>query len=304
MQIKTAEFITTSGNFQLKEVDFKEPDLKAGQVLIKQSLVSLDEYAYQEKKALAGLGEVLMTGSGITWLKKGDKICYFNNPHSFTNYRVVSHETLLKIPDFLSQEESLGLFIRGFIAHMLTVRTIIVRQGMRLIIDNIDSPTGAIIGWFAKERGASFIVGINYSYSNTAISGVDLILDAKDPQLENKLFESSQDGYHIYFSGGVNNIDFSLIAKNIIPIGVIVDSFGTITNLDLLLLGEKSLFYTRPQLIHYKSIRSEMVLTMEDLKERFQIYKPLVEYTILPLEEINIAFTDFPNKNKILLISI
>lgn len=300
MQNQIASFSSTDSKFQFKVENIDNQILQRGEVLIRQSLFSLEEYAYHEKQALAGVGEVVRVGEGITWLKEGDKVFFCTKPQFFASYRVMHHSSVLKVPNFLSLELSLVLFIRGFIAHMLTVRTIIVRDKMKVIVDNIDSPTGSIIGWFAKERGA-FVVGIQQNHST--ISGcADVILQANDPTLSKDLLQNAPNGYHIYFSGGIQNLNFTTISRHILPIGVIVDSFGSIKDFDGKLLGSNSLFYTRPQLKDYKFMREEMVLTFEDLKFRLQAFQPQIVINTIPLAQIDHAFANFAQSNQAFII--
>ena len=301
MQNKVVKFNRETEQFQSSIEKISLELLQPDEVLVKQDLLHLDEYTYKLKKPSGMLGEVMEIGSKVSWLQKGDKVISIAKSDTFSQYKILHHQALMKSPTFAPDELILPLIVRGFIAHMLAVRVIIVREEMRLIVDNIDSPTGTIIGWFAKQRGAK-VLGINHSEKQISHESADWIITTQNPKMLQEINDLMGGAAHIYFSGGLKNIDSTIITEALGPMGVIVDSFASIENFSLDLLTKKSLFFTRPQLEVYKNTRTEIILTLNDLKARFKEYQLPIETAMFTLDNLQVAFESLLQEEKFILI--
>jgi NADPH:quinone reductase-like Zn-dependent oxidoreductase len=301
MQNRVVKFNIDKQQFQFSDEKISPQLMKPDEVLVKQELFNLDEYTYKTKKASGIFGEVLEVGSQVSWLQKGDKVISISKFDSFAAYQILHHQTLFKSPNFTSKHLVLPLIVRGFIAHMLTVRVIIVREGMHVIVDNIDTPTGTIIGWLAKQRGAK-VLGINHSQKEISHESADWIISKSNPQILQQINELMGGVAHIYFTGSLATIDTKIITEALAPMGVIVDSFSSIENFSVDLLTKKALFFTRPQLEIYKSKRTEIILTLKDLETRLKESQPQIEVESFKLDDIQIAFEKAGQNEKCIVI--
>jgi hypothetical protein len=74
--------------------------------------------------------------------------------------------------------------------------------------------------------------------------------------------------------------------------GVIVDHLNVIQNIPTALIAKKSLFFTSPSVIHYKSIRSELVLTVDEIMSIHSKTPFPLEISQHPFDQIDNAFAE------------
>jgi NADPH2:quinone reductase len=311
MQSKVAVFKPEEGVFEIINEQIKDT-LSPDEVLIRQTSISISDIDVVDGKihkltrlGHAAAGEVMKVGDNVTWLNVGDRVVYCAVPGAFCEYRVVNQSTLIKFPDSITKALAPALFYRGCIGHMATARAFIVRGGINALIDNIHNPTNAAIGLFAKQRGA-FVIGITSENSEISQDVCDVVVHSNDQDLKKDIMSATKNiGCHVYYTG-LNPISLEQAVDYLTVSGVIVDHLNVIQNLQTSLIAKKSLFFTAPSILHYKSIRNELVLTADEIiaihsKTPFQC-----DISEFSFEKINEAFREVlsPSSAKAVVLKI
>jgi hypothetical protein len=88
--------------------------------------------------------------------------------------------------------------------------------------------------------------------------------------------------------------------------GVIVDHLNVIQNLQTSLIAKKSLFFTAPSILHYKSIRNELVLTADEIIAIHSKTPFPCDISEFSFEKINEAFREVlsPSSAKAVVLKI
>lgn len=296
MLSKVAIFNSKEGVFSIENETIKEK-LEQDEVLVKQVSVAMIDLDLVEgtKHGIKTLGraaccEVEKVGEVVTWLARGDRVVYFTEPGAFRQYRVIKQEKLCKVPSQISSNAAATLLYFGCIAHMAAARAFIVRGGVNALIENIHSPIASAIGWLAKQRGAR-VIGLSAEKISTP-DVCDFVINPSAEDITKAVFDATKGiGCHVYYSG-LNPLSLGKIVDCLTLSGVIVDHLNVFENLQNDLIAKKSLFFTTPSLLHYKEIRSELVLTIDEIfaiNEKVPLQLEVVDYS---LDRINEAFNE------------
>jgi hypothetical protein len=173
---------------------------------------------------------------------------------------------------------------------MVAVRTFIIRGGNNALIDNIHTATSSVIGWMAKKRGA-FVVGITSAETEISPEVCDVVIRSTGESMVKEALKATKNiGCHVYYPSL-----FPIPADNLCDIitvsGVIVDYLNIIPTIPSAIIAQKSLFYTIPSMIDYKTIRSELILTVDEILIMLNQSSFNIEFAEYSFEKINEAFT-------------
>jgi NADPH2:quinone reductase len=297
MQSKVAIFKPEEGVFEIINEQIKDT-LSPDEVLIRQTSISMSDVDVVDAKfhkltrlGHAAEGEVMKIGDGVTWLNVGDRVVYCAVPGAFCEYRVVNQSTLIKVQDNIAIGLAPALFYRGCVGHMATARAFIVRGGINALVDNIHNPTNAAIGLFAKQRGA-FVIGITSENSEISQDVCDVVVHSNSQDIKKDIMNVTKNiGCHVYYTG-LNPISFEQAVDYLTVSGVIVDHLNIIQDLQTSLIAKKSLFFTAPSILHYKSIRNELVLTADEVMSIHSKTPFQCDISEFSFDKINDAFRE------------
>lgn len=311
MQSKVAIFNPQDNTFEIRSEQIKD-SLDANDVLIRQISVSVSDVDVIDgtihkltRLGHAASGEVLKVGENVTWLKAGDKVAYCTVPGAFCEYRVLDQAVLVKVPETITQTTAPGLLYRGCIGHMATARAFIVRGGINALVDNIHNPTNAAIALFARQRGA-FVVGITSENAEISQDICDVVIHSNNQDIQKDLMKLTKNiGFHVYYAG-LQSIPLDQAVEYLTISGVIVDHLNSIQNLQTSLIANKSLFFTAPSVLHYKSIRSELILTIDEIMSIHSKTPFPSEISEYNFDAINEAFREAlsPSSTKTVVLKI
>jgi D-arabinose 1-dehydrogenase-like Zn-dependent alcohol dehydrogenase len=172
---------------------------------------------------------------------------------------------------------------------MVAVRTFIVREGIIALIDDIHTATSSIIAWMAKKRGA-YIVGITSEKTEIPSSICDVIVRKDSKTLVQDVINGCKGiGAHLYIPS-LNPTPIDQVLQMLTTSAVIVDHIGSMNDISISKLMQKSLFLTAPSVSDYKSLKTELVLTFDEVIAMMQ-EKPLkISFTEYNFDQINEAF--------------
>src|SRR5947207_9317474 len=119
---KAIRFHNTGGPevLQLDEVPAGEPG--PGQARVRHTAIGVNFVDTYQRSGLYPMqlpgvagneaaGVIDAVGSGVSDLKKGDRICYTGLPGSYCDLRVVPADRLVKIPDGISEDQVASMLL-------------------------------------------------------------------------------------------------------------------------------------------------------------------------------------------------
>ena len=279
---------------QLDEVPVAEPG--QGQVRIRHTAIGVNFVDTYQRSGLypmqlpqvagnEGAGVVEAVGSGVSDLKKGDRVAYTGLVGSYCETRVVPADRMVKIPEGISDEQAASMMLKGLTVHYLIHSTYPVKRGETVLWHAAAGGVGTIAcQWLkalgvttigtvgsdekarlAKDHGATHV--INYSRENF-VERVKALTDGKGVPV-------------VYDSVGKSTWEGSIECLR--PRGYLVsfgNASGAVTSFNPGILAQKgSLYLTRPTLASYIAARQELVERSNALFEAVKSGKVKIETT-------------------------
>ncbi len=302
MLSKVVTFNPASSKFFINDMKIDVDNLAPSDVLMRQTAVAINEIDVADglirqfnNLGYSACGEVIKCGEAVKWLMPGDRVVYFDINGAYCDHKVVKSAKLVKVPDQITSNVATAILYRGIVAHMATVRTFIVRDGIQALVDGIDSPTGAVMGWMAKKRGAN-VIGITSSIAAIPPNVCDIVVRTDSKSFVQDTINACKGiGAHLYIPN-LNSTPIDQVIEMLTPSAVIVDHIGCMTNISVSKLMKKSLFLTSPTLRDYKSFRAELVLTFDEVIAMLN-EKPLaISFSEYKFDKINEAFAEVSSR--------
>lgn len=295
---KVAVFDHKSRQFSINDNKIDHENIGSQQVLVRQTVIAINEIDVADGsiRALHNLGytacgEVVKCGDQVNWLQAGDRVAYFSEIGAYCQHRIIDSSKLIKVPDQIDSNVATAVAYRGIIAHMATVRTFIVREGIIALIDEINTVTSSVMGWMAKKRGAH-VVGITSENVQIASNVCDVVIRKDSKNLVQDVINACKGiGAHLYIPS-LNITPMDQVIQMLTPSAVIVDHIGYITDISVSKLMQKSLFLTAPSIVDYKSLRTELVLTFDEVISMMNERPLNISFSQYNLNQINEAFAE------------
>lgn len=255
------------------EVEVGEPG--PGQVLLRQNAIGLnfiDVYhrsgLYQQPTpfipGVEGAGIVEELGSGVDWLKPGDRVAYAGPVGAYAEARLIDADRLVKIPDGISDERAAAAMLQGMTAQMLVRQVHAVQPGETILVHAAAGGVGLILCQWASSLGAT-VIGTVSSDEKAELARAHgcehaIVTSKQDFVREVERITSGAKLPVVYDSVGRDTFMESLDCLR--PRGLMVsfgNASGPVEPFTPLLLSQKgSLFLTRPTLFSYIVTRTEL----------------------------------------------
>jgi len=218
-----------------------------------------------------GAGVVDAVGSGVSGLKKGDRIAYTGLMGSYCESRVVPADRMVKIPEGISDEQAATLMLKGMTVQYLIRRTYTVKKGETVLFHAAAGGVGLFACQWLKALGATVIgtVGSEDKAKLAKAHGCDhAILYNKENFVERvKELTGGKGVPVVYDSVGKTTFDGSLDCLQ--PRGLLVlfgNASGPVPPVNLGVLAQKgSLYVTRPTLVTYIASRADLEATAKEV---------------------------------------
>lgn len=255
-----------------------------GQILIRHTAIGLNFIDVYYRSGLypppGGLplvpgseaaGVVLALGTGVDWLKPGDRIAYAINVGAYSEQRVIAADRVVKVPDGISDEQAAAMMLKGMTAEYLLRRTFPVKAGDTILYHAAAGGVGLILGQWAKHLGAT-VIGTASSADKIELArahGFDHVINYKEQDFVAGVaaLTGGKKCDVVYDSVGADTFPASLDCVR--PLGMFVSfgsSSGPVPPFPISLLAQKgSLFATRPTLFVYNAKREDLVASAEAL---------------------------------------
>jgi len=255
-----------------------------GQILIRHTAIGLNFIDVYHRSGLypppggfplipggEAAGVVLALGTGVNWLKPGDRIAYAVNVGAYSEQRVIAAERVVKVPDGISDEQAAAMMLKGMTAEYLLRRTFAVKAGDTILYHAAAGGVGLILGQWAKHLGAT-VIGTASSADKIELArahGFDHVINYKEQDFVAGVaaLTAGKKCDVVYDSVGADTFPASLDCLR--PLGMFVSfgqSSGPIPPFSMSLLAQKgSLYATRPTLFVYNARREDLVKSAEAL---------------------------------------
>jgi NADPH2:quinone reductase len=259
---------------QYEDVTVGDPG--PGQARIRQTAIGLnfiDTYhrsgLYQLQMpsgiGLEGAGVVEAVGSGVSWLKAGDRVAYAGGPPgAYAELRLVPADRLVKVPQGISDRTAAAMMLKGLTTQYLIRSTYRVQAGQTVLFHAAAGGVGLIACQWLKALGVTVIgtVGSEEKAKLAKAHGCDHTIIYTKENFAERLKEIT-DGKKVpvvYDSVGKDTFMGSLDCLQ--PRGMLVvfgNGSGPVAAFDLNLLAAKgSLYVTRPSLVTYTAKREDL----------------------------------------------
>ena len=280
----------TQGGAELDLQNVSEPKPEADELVIKNIAVGISELDVITREQLIGgifrndqivvgyegVGQVLSVGEKVSGFEPGQKVAYLS-PYAGTcsTYVRAKVEHVVALPDYMQDKLGASIFLRGVLAHALTVRTFIVCDPIKALVHEVGTATGQIVAQFAKARGASMVIGTisqDTQKKEAGATGVcDEIINYHDEDIIQKIGKATGgQGVHVVYDavGSPYILQHSINALSNFGMLVMYNaSVFNIQNLPVLEMAKKSLFASFPVVFQHKQNHKELILSAQDVFE-------------------------------------
>jgi NADPH2:quinone reductase len=270
------------GPENLKYIDLPDPQLKAGEAIVKVEAAGVNFVDVYYRTGLYKVPEspVLLGNEGAgtvteaapdSPIKTGTRVAWAMVRGSYAEYAAVREASLVTIPAGVSFEQAAAVMLQGMTAHYLTRSAFTLKAEQTCLVHAAAGGTGLLIVQLAKIAGARVICTVSTEAKADLARqrGADevILYTKQDFVAEVKRITSGRGLEVVYDSVGSTTFQKSLECLQ--PRGMMVSfgqSSGPVGAIDPLVLSQKgSLFLTRPSLAHYISDRKELEWRASDL---------------------------------------
>ena len=221
---------------------------------------------------LEAAGVVEAVGSGVDWVKPGDRVAYCGGvPGAYSTERVMSADRLVKIPDGVDDVTAATLMLKGLTVQYLFRQTYPLRGGETILFHAAAGGVGLIACQWARALGVTMIgtVGSDAKAELAKAHGCThtIVYTREDFVARTKELTGGKGVPVVYDSIGKDTFPQSLDCLK--PRGMFVSfgaSSGPVAAFNIGLLAQKgSLFATRPTLFSYADTRANLYAMADEM---------------------------------------
>ena len=204
-------------------------------------------------------GEVIKIGNNVKNLKVGDRVAYSFSPPigAYCEVRDFEAQRVVKLPEYISNDVAASILLQGMTVEYLFERLYKLQKNEVFLFHAAAGGVGLIASQWSKSIGAQMIgtVSTNEKSELAKKNGCKFTINYSHEDVhKNVLKLTNNEGVKVVYDGvGKDTFDTSL--KCLKFRGLMVSfgqSSGMVNNVDLhSTFNPKSLYYTRPTLMHY-----------------------------------------------------
>ena len=263
----------------LKYIDYEIPlKIDPDNVRIKQSAIGLNYIDTYHRSGIYPLplplpvcpgleaaGEIIETGNRVRNFKIGDKVCYATTPlGAYCEIRDFPASKTIKIPTGISEDTAASILLKGMTVEYLFERLYKIKKDEFILFHAAAGGVGLIASQWARSVGCKMIGTVSTDEKvNLALeNGCSYVINYNKENVLEKVKEiTNGKGVPVVYDGvGKNTFNLSLESLKIRGLFVSFgQSSGMVPEVDLhKTFNPKSLYYTRPTLMHYTLNRNEL----------------------------------------------
>jgi NADPH2:quinone reductase len=210
-----------------------------------------------------GAGTVQKVGPGVANVKEGDLVAYSSSPGSYAEMAVVPAWRLIKMPQGLDAKAGAAAMLQGMTAHYLCHSTYKVQSGDRVLVHAGAGGVGLLLIQMVKRLGGYVFSTVSTDAKAELARGAGadqvILYTQQDFAAEVKKATDGKGVQAVYDAVGKTTFDKSIscLARR----GYMVlygQASGPVPPIDPRILGNGSLFLTRPGLGDYTTTREEL----------------------------------------------
>jgi NADPH2:quinone reductase len=217
-------------------------------------------------------GVVEAVGTGVDWLKPGDRVAYCGGGlGAYSEVRVMTAAALVRLPDGISDRAAATLMLKGLTVQYLFRQTHKLKAGDTILFHAAAGGVGLIACQWARALGVTMIgtVGSDEKAALAKENGcTHTIVYTRENFVERVKALTGGKGVPVVYDG-VGKDTFPGSLDCISPRGLWVsfgNASGAVPSFDILLLSQKgSLFATRPTLFTHTAKREDLTAMADDL---------------------------------------
>ena len=235
-------------------------------------------------------GVVEEVGIAVTDVSIGDRVCYGSAPgvvEAYATHTVIEQKFLIKIPLDVTDEVAATLMVKGLTANYLLNRTFMVLPDSVILVHAAAGGVGTYLCQLAKFYEAKVIGTVSsdekakWAQDNGCTHP---IVYTREDFVKKTLELTGGKGVPVVYDS-VGKDTFRKSLECLCPLGLLVSygqSSGKVPPFDILELGKKSNFLTRPSLAFYNASRSDLVMAATDVftSIRQNVLKPRITHRI------------------------
>ena len=211
----------------------------------------------------AGIVEAI--GSGVDWVKPGDRVAYCGGPlGAYSEARVIPADRLVKLPEGISERVAATLMLKGLTVQYLFRQTYKLKAGDTMLFHAAAGGVGLIACQWARALGVTTIgtVGSDEKAALATANGcTHTIVYTRENFVERVKALTGGKGVPVVYDG-VGKDTFPASLDCLAPRGLWVsfgNASGAVPPFDLMLLAQKgSLYATRPTLFTHTAKRDDL----------------------------------------------
>jgi NADPH2:quinone reductase len=151
---------------RLEEVDV--PDPGPGQIRLRQTASGLNFVDVQLRRGMLpvrlpavlgneGAGVVEAVGPGVRDLRAGERVAYGMSTGSYATHRLIRADSVVSLPDGISDSTAAAMMLKGLTAHYLTRQAHRVQAGETILVQAAAGGVGMLVSQWAAALGATVI---------------------------------------------------------------------------------------------------------------------------------------------------
>ena len=228
------------------------------------------------------IGVVEAVGEGVSDIRVGDRVGYLLGPlGAYADARVMPAEVLIPLPDAISDRTASTLIMKGMTAQYLFRQVYPLHGGETILYHAAAGGVGLIACQWARAIGVNMI-GVVSSDEKAAVAKANgcshTIVSSREDIVQRVMEITNGKGVPVVFdSVGKDTLQASLACLQ--ERGSLISN-GTSSGpvqIDTRMLASKSLWLTRPAMVHYAKPRSHMLAMAKELFDLVQAGKIVSE---------------------------
>jgi len=256
-------------------------------------------------------GRVEAVGSGVTDLKKGDRVAYAMVRGSYAEYAIVPAAQLVPIPDAVDLASAAAAMLQGMTAHYLLQDSYPVEEGDTVLVHAAAGGMGLLLTQLATRLGAT-VIGTVSTVEKEELAreaGAAHVIRYTETEVAPEVRRlTGGEGVAVVYDGvGKDTFDASLASLRLRGSLVLYGAAsGAVPPFDpQRLQAAGSVFLTRPTLVHHIVTTQELRRRGTDLFGWIQNGLSIRIHDRYPLAEAARAHTDLASRRttgKLLLV--
>ncbi|PPR45901.1 MAG: Quinone oxidoreductase 1 [Alphaproteobacteria bacterium MarineAlpha5_Bin7] len=226
---------------------------------------------------IEGAGEIIALGNKVNNFRIGERVCYANIPlGAYSEIRDFPADKLIKIPNYISNDEAASVLLKGMTVEYLFERLHKIKKDEYILFHAAAGGVGLIACQWARSVGCKMIGTVSTKEKEKLAleNGCSYVINYKNENVVERINEiTNGKGVKVVYDGvGKETFDISLECLSLR--GLLVSfgqSSGMIQDINLhKTFNPKSLFYTRPTLMHYNNTREELEYSSSTLFKKIK----------------------------------